>query len=235
MTLNIDIPEKLYKTLEHLRQTKFVNMSISDLIEWSLIDKFNITLFDIEKYSKMDIELPVINEYNLLTNYVYIYLNSLEQGSYKYDKYEFNYKPIYVGKGKNNRYIHHINGSHNEKLNKKIKEIKNNNGQIIINIIEKNLSNIDAYHLERYMINIISKDINICNEFKSNNIKPVDFTEFNIFNQDIRMCKDLINSLNNSNTLDEAANKLGISIRTLHRKLSDMNINWKEIKKLKKV
>jgi len=35
--------------------------------------------------------------------YVYIYLDPRKPGKYKYEKYKFNYEPIYVGKGKDSR------------------------------------------------------------------------------------------------------------------------------------
>ena len=40
--------------------------------------------------------------------YVYVYLDPRKQGIYKYDNFEFNYEPFYIGKGKNNRCNRHL-------------------------------------------------------------------------------------------------------------------------------
>lgn len=64
--------------------------------------------------------------------YLYVYLDPRKPGLYQYNNIEFDHEPIYVGKGKNNRYKHHIKDAFNpnsknslksNKLKKIIKEV----------------------------------------------------------------------------------------------------------------
>ena len=43
------------------------------------------------------------NEY-----YVYCYLDTRNKHNKTYDSFEFEYEPIYIGKGKNNRAVRHL-------------------------------------------------------------------------------------------------------------------------------
>lgn len=60
--------------------------------------------------------------------YVYAYLDTRKPGKYIYDDLNFEYEPIYVGKGKNRRYKNHLslrntmNNHFYYKLNKIINE-----------------------------------------------------------------------------------------------------------------
>lgn len=84
--------------------------------------------------------------------YVYAYLDPRKPGIYKYNKYKFNYEPVYIGKGKGKR----IKDYHsNKSLNKKLKSIF----FLIDTIIEDNLTEEDAFEKERTLINLIGRSI----------------------------------------------------------------------------
>ena len=93
--------------------------------------------------------------------YVYIYLDPRKPGNYKYDGYEFDYEPIYVGKGKDNRYKAHLSSSNNDnnkiKINKIKKIIRETGKEPIINIFSKMLTEKEAYDLEIKIIKTIGR------------------------------------------------------------------------------
>lgn len=65
--------------------------------------------------------------------YVYVYLNTLKPGKFKYGDLEFDFEPFYVGKGMGERYLYHLN---KVKFKNKYKSSKKFN--IIEKIIEEN-------------------------------------------------------------------------------------------------
>ncbi len=79
-------------------------------------------------------------------HYVYIYLDPRKPGLFKYDEYEFEYEPIYVGMGIRNRFTDHLKEATYKKFLKagnkikfyKIKSILSENR---IPIIQKIISN----------------------------------------------------------------------------------------------
>ena len=89
--------------------------------------------------------------------YVYIYLNILSPGNYTYQNLHFDYEPFYVGKGKNKRYLYHL-----EKVKNKCKYKRSDKFEIIESIINSgsepiiikydNLSEDDALFLEKETI-----------------------------------------------------------------------------------
>ena len=109
------------------------------------------------------------NEKNIF--YVYVYLDPRFKGDYRYDDIlRFNYKPFYIGKGKNNRFLDHLKiVENNRKLpyNAKryhiIKDILMCGLKPIILKIEENLEELPALLLEKKCIksiglNILSND-----------------------------------------------------------------------------
>ena len=56
--------------------------------------------------------------------YVYIYLDPRKPGRYCYEEVSFLFEPIYVGKGKNNRYKTHLTRAATNILKYKIENIK---------------------------------------------------------------------------------------------------------------
>jgi len=95
------------------------------------------------------------NEY-----YVYIYLDIRYSGEYKYEEYEFNYKPFYVGKGKNKRKYSHLKmkDTHNKHKNNIIKKIFELNTIPEIITIKENMSEEEAFELEKKLVKLIGRE-----------------------------------------------------------------------------
>lgn len=92
--------------------------------------------------------------------YTYVYLNPLKSGKYNFGKFNFNYEPFYIGKGKGNRYLEHL------KINKRrinrykqniINDIIKNNKKPIIIKLYDNITEHSAFRLEKILINIIGR------------------------------------------------------------------------------
>ena len=95
--------------------------------------------------------------------YVYIYLDKLKPGKFQYDDLYFDHEPFYVGKGKEERYLFHLNKVKNNCKYKdciKFRTIKGNlsNGvePIIIKMCE-NLTEDDSLVLEKEIITKIGR------------------------------------------------------------------------------
>lgn len=95
--------------------------------------------------------------------YVYIYLDPLKKGSYKFDKYTFEFEPFYIGKGKKQRMYSHLNvakgtrkGRHNRVI-ARIKSILQVGMEPIIFKISDLLSEQEAGFLEVSLIQLIGR------------------------------------------------------------------------------
>jgi len=97
--------------------------------------------------------------------YVYIYLNPLKPGNYKYKKFNFNFEPFYIGMGKKNRIHQHIIRSkynYRTNLHMTLKEntilkiLKNNQEPIIFKLYDK-LTIESAIRLEKCIIKLIGR------------------------------------------------------------------------------
>lgn len=94
--------------------------------------------------------------------YVYLYLNPLLNDAFIYGDYNFQFEPFYVGKGKNDRCNFHLNESKKNNSKKypvinKIKKILKSNLEPIIIKIKENLTECDAFILEKELIHIIGR------------------------------------------------------------------------------
>jgi len=97
--------------------------------------------------------------------YVYVYLNPLKLGNYKYGKFNFNYEPFYIGLGKNKRIDSHIkkavyNKEKSFKDNVILKILKENQEPLRYKLYE-NLTIYSAKRLEKCLIKLIGRrDLN---------------------------------------------------------------------------
>lgn len=103
--------------------------------------------------------------------YCYVYLDTRKPGKYKFQDLEFNFKPFYVGKGKNARVYFHLkyvkrrlDKSFRHHFLRTIKKILLENLEPEIVFIKKNMYEDDAYDLETLIIEKIGLD-NLTNIF----------------------------------------------------------------------
>lgn len=95
--------------------------------------------------------------------YVYVYLDTRKYSNYMYGDYNFDYEPIYIGKGKGNRYKQHLmeynflKDRNKLKINKIKKIIRETDKEPKIIIFEENLTEKQAKDLETKMISIIGR------------------------------------------------------------------------------
>lgn len=92
--------------------------------------------------------------------YVYSILDPRKPGNYKYDNIDFSYEPIYIGKGRRNRLYEHLHSNSLKKnsfKNNKIKNILKENFKPIIIKLKENLTEQDAFSLEKEYISKIKR------------------------------------------------------------------------------
>lgn len=92
--------------------------------------------------------------------YVYVYLDTSKSGVFSYGDYKFDYEPFYIGKGYKERCNEHIWDSRLKipsfKTNK-IKKILSLGLIPIILKVSENLFEVDAFELEKKLINVIGR------------------------------------------------------------------------------
>lgn len=106
------------------------------------------------------------------TSYIYAYLDPRKPGKFKYGNYIFEFEPFYIGKSKttasHNRMYRHlefvkfrgIDLTNNQYKFNLIKQILDENLDPIIIKIEENLTEQNAYNLEKLLIDIIGTRYN---------------------------------------------------------------------------
>lgn len=107
------------------------------------------------------------------TSYIYAYLDPRYPGEFKFGNYIFEFEPFYIGKGKTttvyNRMYRHlefvknrgIDLTNNQYKYNLIKQILDENLEPIIIKVEENLTEENAFNLEKLLIHIIGTRINM--------------------------------------------------------------------------
>ncbi|HUS49186.1 MAG TPA: hypothetical protein VMZ91_03425 [Candidatus Paceibacterota bacterium] len=102
--------------------------------------------------------------------YVYIYFDTRKSGKFVYGGYQFDYKPFYVGKGKEGRgeqYLSHLRKAKNFDLTKKydnphkinkIKKMLDERFEPVIIKFKENLLEQEAFDLEKDLIKVIGRE-----------------------------------------------------------------------------
>lgn len=87
--------------------------------------------------------------------YVYIYLDPRKSGNFTYQNMSFSFKPFYVGKGKNTRHLEFL--GHCGRCLSTVKAIKKINLNPISIMIRSNISEQEAFDLEKQLIKEIGR------------------------------------------------------------------------------
>jgi hypothetical protein len=159
--------------------------------------------------------------------YIYIYFNPLKPGYYIFDDLLFDYEPIYIGKGKNNRSHDHIRHCQN-KNNKsgyrrlfyqKLRKIIKLGTFPEITIFKENLSEKEAFDLETNLISKIGRRITkegpLCNNTKggegaSGAIAP---------RYSVCVYNNLGDCISTEKSVKECSNKYNVSELTIYKHL----------------
>lgn len=191
---------------------------VIERIENAVLAYYNLSLIDI------DIEEDV--NYNC---YVYIYATPLEKGRWHiYGNEYIDHKPLYIGKGQDDRYECHLQYSHNSELDIAIKSLAELGVAPIIKLYNKGCTTAMAHNLENYIIaRLREQGVDLCNATTQSNSeqyrknKEILITSFSLEKAEHQLILDALNSTRNRR---EAASVLGISERTLYRKIKGLDI-----------
>jgi hypothetical protein len=212
--ISFNVSDKIANKLTELAFTE--KCTVDDLLEEAILSYFNISLVELNTNTKSNIEHPY---------YVYVYLNPLVSGNYNYGEYTFNHMPIYVGKGYGERSNQHISNAKNTELANVVDVIQKQNKEPIIIKVKDKLSSHEAYMLESKLIYLIGRaDLgsgSLLNKSAGINYNPT--TEISTLLEDSKMVS-ILSALNKYKTIKSAATNLGLSERTLYRKMKATNI-----------
>lgn len=89
--------------------------------------------------------------------YVYILLNPLKKGSFKYSRFLFKEEPFYVGVGVNRRYHYHFNNFSKSHKSNVIKSILGKGKKPTVLFFKKDITRKEADKVERDLIKIIGR------------------------------------------------------------------------------
>jgi len=89
--------------------------------------------------------------------YIYVFLDKSKPGIYKFDYFEFDYEPFYVGKGTGNRIKSSLYDKESPFKVNKINKIKNSGGEIISIKLYENLENNESLEIEKLLISKIGR------------------------------------------------------------------------------
>jgi len=159
---------------------------------------------------------------------IYIYLDQDKPGDFSYNTsdgiYQFDYEPLYIGKGMWGRMKSHQHHGTNQRLKEFIKS-KNYETKII----RENLASHYAYKLESELIYLIGR-IDLRTGPLVNESCGVHLThaqshkEIGPLNLEFNKMIHILEILNTQKTIKKSASILGISERTIYRYLKEYHI-----------
>jgi len=200
-----------------------------DIVEDSLISYFNIRLSDIESPITKEDNAIIIDDDVNHGYYVYVFMDPTIKKKIKtgINEISFNYEPFYIGKGIGNRID---NTERNCSVNSRVDYLRKNGMDPIIIRVKENMSNLYAHKLENYLIEKIGRSdigkgplLNLSGGISFVNVENIEF-DFTDLNLERNVNSMILDSLNKSKTLREASKKLGMSERTMYRKIKDLDI-----------
>ncbi len=210
------IPQKLSALL--VKKFHLINEAqVVEHIERAVLSYYSIELSDLQS----------IDSNVLYDAYVYVYLNPSISGKWHIYGNEYVYNmPIYVGKGQGDRKTSHLHYAANSNLASELRKLRNNHQEPIIKVYNNGCTHEMAFNLENYIIaRLREQEVILCNKTQQTDVgKYVREIEVTSFNLETALNSILLDALNNTRTFKEAASMLGISERTLYRKMKTLRI-----------
>lgn len=203
---------------------------IDEIFEDAILLYYNIRVTELgEKNSTLilDDEGNYLLEKEL--NYVYAFLDPrfINQKNFNVG-FEMPFEPFYIGKGQGDRID---KAGRNSRVEKRILEIKNSGEEVVKIKIFENVSRYDSFKLENSLISKIGREDQgmgpLLNSAGGKDFQKheITYSPINIENQINGL---ILNTLNSSGKISKAARKLGISQRTLYRKMKGLGIVKKD-------
>lgn len=228
-----ELSDGLFYKLEEIRvalsKSENQDVNINDMIEEAILEYYKIKISDINYINGKQIEDAVIiesidNNRAISNYYVYVYYNMRKEVDIKVGNFYLCYEPIYFGKGKNGR----ISDMNNRDANliERINELKSTNDFSAVKLIE-NVSEIDAYHIEQVFINYFGRLDNGSGILFNKNyggstvLRKVNDVELNL---EFQKVSSMLKALNSSDTINIAAKKINMNVRTFYRLLKKYQI-----------
>jgi hypothetical protein len=158
--------------------------------------------------------------------YVYVYLDPRIRGCFNILLYAFEYEPFYVGKGRNTRIADLT--SRNSLVTDRINQIIKDNHTPVTQKIMTGLDKREALFLESNLINMCGRVINNSGPLLNIAYGYVSKLESLIDENNLEMneLNMIMTALNESISIRHAAERLGVSERTLYRRMKDHKITY---------
>lgn len=216
--LTVNLSKRLLHKLHVLRESQNESypdgeVSLSDVVEEAIMGHYNISLSDLAYENQMNISGGY---------YVYVILDPTVKRVGSYEGFTFNHIPVYVGKGQGKRAESHLSQTQNKGLQERIDMIRSIGEEPIVKIIRKELYGNQALSLENNLIfSIGRRDRDEGSLFNlTGGLKYQEEDEMgNFMDLETSKMKQILYALNESKNIKQAASRLGISERTLFRKM----------------
>lgn len=162
------------------------------------------------------------------SSYVYAYVNLDEPGYYRYNTsiglFEFFYKPVYIGKGRGDRMNSHQVNAKNQRLNNIIKK-----GNWDCFILKDNMSSHLSFKVETELIYLIGRlDLKTGPLFNESAgiylVESPNSASVGPLNIELNKILHTLKVLNETKSIKESSQILGLSSRTLYRYLKEYKI-----------
>ena len=224
--IEVSIRKEIFKEMINKLSDDDID-NFDDLIEDSLLSYLGIRINEITENGQDSNKIPIN-----YCNYVYVYMDPLIKSKIEIgiDDIILTNEPFYVGKGKSNRV--NLSQKRNQETLKKIDSLKNIGKEPILIIIKNNLNSLQAVKLESFLINKIGrKDLEkgpLLNKYGGIKFMEINsiFEEIGDYHIETGKNRIILDALNRKRYIKDAAKELGISSRTLHRRIIDLKICW---------
>jgi len=194
---------------------------VTEKIEQAVLSYYNLSLDDLKYKGEEDAVYDA---------YVYVYLDPTKEGSWHiYGDEYVEHKPLYVGKGTGNRGESHLTYTQNSELDGAISSLRKRGLTPIIKLYNNGCTTAMAFNLENYIIaRLREQKVKLCNATAQSDSnlynKNIIVTTFNLDKLESLLVLDALNNGKGNGSRKEAASLLGISERTLYRKMKSLNI-----------